>query len=194
MWVPLVVLAVLSVVGGWINVHHEIAALPILGWVPHAEWLHYWLQPVTAQADAIIIAQIGTLSPTAPMGGGEGLWAYIAFAIAVAVIGVGSARLLGRAFRPAVDTPPPTGFNKVLYNKWYVDEIYDALIVRPILTTSRALWRWVDAAIIDGAVNGIASLSRLAGWAGARLQTGQINAYAFAVVIGALILIGFAVL
>jgi NADH-quinone oxidoreductase subunit L len=194
MWIPLVALAVLSLVGGWLNVHHEVAALPVLGWVPHTDWLHSWLHPVTAPAEDIIIGQIGSLSHAAPFGGGEGLWAYVAFAIAVAVIGVGSAVLLGREYRPAVDTPPATGFAKVLYNKWYVDEFYDRVVVQPVLSTSRALWRYVDALLIDGTVNGLASLARAVGWAGSRLQTGQLNTYAFAVVVGMLILLGFVIL
>jgi NADH-quinone oxidoreductase subunit L len=194
MSVPLVALAVLSLLGGWINVNHEIGALPLLGWVPHAEWLHAWLHPVTGQAEAILMDRLGELRPTAPVGGGEGLWAFLALAISAGIVVTGSRVLLRRTPVPAVEAAPARGFTRVLANKWYVDEIYDAIIVRPIVRASSALWRFVDVRIIDGAVNGVALLSRGLGWAGARLQTGQVNTYAFAIVIGMLILLAFAVL
>jgi NADH-quinone oxidoreductase subunit L len=82
----------------------------------------------------------------------------------------------------------------VLYDKWYVDEAYDAVIVRPIVGTSRALWRFVDQGLIDGVVNGVGYAARAFGWVGSRLQTGQLNTYAFAVVAGALLLLAFVVL
>jgi NADH-quinone oxidoreductase subunit L len=82
----------------------------------------------------------------------------------------------------------------VLYNKWYVDEIYDALIVRPIMFISRVFWRVVDQGIIDGAVNATGYLSRGFGWVGSRFQTGQLNTYAFAVVLGVLLILGFVVI
>src|SRR5690606_20292768 len=72
MWVPLAVLAVLSVVGGWINVPPAVSELPILGWIPSSEWLHHWLEPVTRSADAVLAVNLGELSETSPIGGGAG--------------------------------------------------------------------------------------------------------------------------
>jgi NADH-quinone oxidoreductase subunit L len=82
----------------------------------------------------------------------------------------------------------------VLYNKWYVDEAYGAVIIQPLLGLSRALWRFVDAGLIDGVVNGLGRVSRALGWVGSRLQTGQLNTYAFAAVLGALLLLAIVVL
>ena len=67
----------------------------------------------------------------------------------------------------------------MLNRKYYVDEIYDALVVRPPIWLSRViLWRGVDQGVVDGAaVNGMAKLSRGLGWIGSRLQTGQIGVY-----------------
>ncbi|HEX7118491.1 MAG TPA: NADH-quinone oxidoreductase subunit L [Longimicrobiales bacterium] len=191
MWVPLAALAVLSVVGGWVNVPHAIAELPVLGWIPSSEWLHEWLHPITERADAILAANVPELAHAAPLGGGEAFWAIASFALAVVVILLAAKVVGGRAHRPATESPAPAGFARVLYDKWYVDEIYDAAVVRPIVGASRALWRFVDQAIIDGAVNGLGQASRALGWAGSRLQTGQLNTYAFAVAIGVLILLGF---
>src|SRR2546422_11163489 len=76
---------------------------------------------------------------------------------------------------PAQRAPAETGFARVLWKKWYGDEIYDALIVRPIMWLSReVLWKIVDVRLVDGAgVNGAAAVSRALGWVGSRLQAGE---------------------
>jgi NADH-quinone oxidoreductase subunit L len=194
MWIPLAVLALLSVVGGWINVPEAIARVPVLGWVPHAEWLHEWLHPLTEHADRLFSDHVGALAGAAPFGGSEAFWAMASFALAVAVI-AGATAWLGRQKRaPATETPPYRGFARVLYDKWYVDEIYNGLVVQPVLRISRFFWRFVDVGIIDGIVNGAGLLARGAGWIGSRLQTGNLNAYAFAIVVGVLILLGYVAL
>lgn len=79
--------------------------------------------------------------------------------------------------------------NKPLYefllNKWYVDEIYDAIFVKPAKMLGRFLWKRGDGATIDGLINGLAMgvipfFTRLAG----RAQTGYIFSYALAMVLG----------
>jgi NADH-quinone oxidoreductase subunit L len=72
-----------------------------------------------------------------------------------------------------------------IYNKWYFDEIYEFLFVRPSRAIGRFLWKWGDGATIDGGINGLAMgvipyITRLAG----RAQNGYIFTYAFAMVIG----------
>ena len=194
MTVPLIALAVLSVVGGWVNVPHAIADLPVLGWLPSSEWLHEWLHPVTAAAEGILEEHLGPLNETALPGGGEAFWAVASLVLAVGVILATARAYRGVQIRPAVESAEPTGLRGVLYRKWYVDELYDAIIVRPVVGASRALWRWVDQGLIDGVlVNGAARLSGWLGLRGAYLQTGQINAYAFAIAIGVLVLLGFVV-
>ena len=188
MWVPLAILAVLSIVGGWINVPHAIGDT-VLGIVPHSEWLHSWLHPITESADHIIEEHVGAFAHAAPVGGGEALWAAISFAIAVAVVVISALTLRRRRYLTADRAPAPRGFARVLYNKWYVDEAYDAAVVRPLLATSRGLWRFVDQGLIDGAVNGLGYAARAFGWVGSRLQTGYLNTYAFAAVLGALLLL-----
>jgi NADH-quinone oxidoreductase subunit L len=82
-----------------------------------------------------------------------------------------------------------------LLNKWYFDEIYDAVFVRPARALGRLFWRGGDGAVIDGTINGVAmgivpTFTRLAG----RAQSGYVFHYAFAMVIGlALILTWFAI-
>jgi NADH-quinone oxidoreductase subunit L len=190
MWVPLAILAVLSVVGGWINVPEPIAHMPVIGWLPSSEWLHHWLHPVTAAAEHVFEVQIaGELLHSAPFGGGEAFWAATSFLVATAVIVLTAFMLRKRRHVPAEQSPQPRGFKRVLYNKWYVDEVYDAVIVRPVIGLSRAAWRFIDKGLIDGTVNGVGYASRAFGWVGSRLQTGQLNTYAFAAVLGALLLL-----
>jgi NADH-quinone oxidoreductase subunit L len=189
MWIPLSVLAVASIVGGWINVPAAIGHTPVLGWIPHSEWLHDWLHPLIESADHLFAEHVGPLAETSAIGGGEALWAMISFAVAVAVI-VGATAWLGRQERkPATETPPYRGFARVLYNKWYVDEIYDAGVVRPLMQVSRAAWRYIDDGVIDRAVNGAGAVTRGLGWLGSRFQTGNVNVYAFAIVVGALLIL-----
>jgi NADH-quinone oxidoreductase subunit L len=194
MWVPLAILAVLSIFGGWINVPEPIAHMPVLGWLPSSEWLHHWLEPVTASADYIFAANVGELAHHAPVGGGEAFWAAVSFLFATAVIAVTAYILMRHRYVTAEEAIPPRGLARVLYNKWYVDELYDAVVIRPIYALSRGFWRFIDNGLIDGTVNGVGHASRAFGWVGSRLQTGQLNTYAFAAVLGALLLLAIVVL
>ncbi|MEO7136981.1 MAG: NADH-quinone oxidoreductase subunit L, partial [Gemmatimonadales bacterium] len=86
------------------------------------------------------------------------------------------------------EAPDDTGLARVLNRKYYVDEIYDAVLVRPLIWFSRiVLWKGVDQRVVDGAgVNGSARLSRGLGWLGSRLQTGQVGIYVVLFLVGAL--------
>ncbi len=189
MWIPLSILALLATVGGWINVPEVIGQTPVLGWLPHTEWLHEWLHPLTAEADHIFSAHVGVLAEAGPFGGSEAFWAMASFALAVAVIVLATLWLGKIERKPASETPAYRGFAKVLYDKWYVDEIYDALVVRPVISGSRALWRFVDVGILDRTVNGAGAVAAWIGRGTARLQTGNLNGYAFAIVIGVLVIL-----
>ena len=194
MWVPLAALAALSLVGGWLNVPEAIRQTPVLGWLPSGEWVHEWLHPVSARADEIIAARVGEVLHESPVGGGEAFWAMLSFALAAAVIVASTVWLRRQRVLPARQSAQPTGLARVLYHKWYVDEIYDTIVVRPVLAGSRFCWRIIDQGLIDGLVNGAGYSARAFGWVGAQLQTGQLNTYAFAAVLGVLLLLGIVIL
>jgi len=84
----------------------------------------------------------------------------------------------------------PTGLRKVLWNKWYVDEIYDAAIVQPFVAMANWFWKFFDTEVIDGIVNGAAYL--MEDWAkGIRhWQTGNVQNYAMSFLIGAMAILG----
>jgi len=172
---PLVVLGILSLVGGVLN-------LPAL--VGGTVWLEHWLEPITA-AGATLVHLPEVASSTE--------WTLIGTAVAIAIVGIVAAlRMLDlTALVPARSAPAETGLGKILNKKWYVDELYDAVIVRPIMWFSRAvLWRIVDTGIIDGAgVNGAAATSRILGWLTSRLQTGELGFYAVIFVIGVVVVL-----
>jgi NADH-quinone oxidoreductase subunit L len=79
-----------------------------------------------------------------------------------------------------------------LYNKWYFDELYDFLFVRPALRIGRALWKGGDGAIIDGlGPDGIAAVTRGLSRRSSALQTGYVYHYAFAMLIGVVLIAGW---
>jgi len=176
---PLVVLAALSLAGGALNV-------PAL--LRGREWLEHWLEPVTAVA--------ARLRPGIEVPHGTE-WALVVAAVTAAGLGIVAAVRLLRPEElvPARLAPAERGFARVLWKKWYVDEIYDFLFVRPLIWLSReVLWRTIDLGLIDGAgVNGAARLSRALGWIGSRLQTGQLGFYVVLFVGGVLAVLWTAV-
>ena len=169
---PLVVLGALSAVGGVLNLP------PFLG---SGSALERWLEPVTQPA-------AGFFRLDMPHGSTE--YFLIGAAVAIGVIGLVAGWLvtLRQPTLPADQAAPDTGFARVLYRKYYVDELYDRVIVRPLVWLSRfVLWRGVDQGIVDGAaVNGSAKLSRGLGWIGSRLQTGQVGIYVVVFLVGVL--------
>ncbi|MGA3095621.1 MAG: NADH-quinone oxidoreductase subunit L [Bryobacteraceae bacterium] len=77
------------------------------------------------------------------------------------------------------------GLYTLVYNKYYVDEIYDAAVVKPLVGGSRAvLWKGVDAGLIDGAVNGVGARAQGVGGVLKLLQSGNIRSYATWIVLG----------
>ena len=180
---PLVVLGVLSLAGGWLNLPKVITDLVPLG---PAGALEHWLEPVVGEATARVAGEGAHMAVST-----EEILIGVAVAIAVAGIAIAWTRLKPGALVPKAEAPPSTGFGRVLENKWYVDEAYDATIVKPTYAISRSvLWKGVDVGLIDTLlVNGSAALARLFGWMGSQLQSGRVGTYAWLIAIGAVLLL-----
>jgi NADH-quinone oxidoreductase subunit L len=183
MTAPLVVLGIASAFGGWLN-------LPaIFSWLGPTGILEHWLEPVVGGSSARVAGTDGHAvhSLTAEL-------ALIGTAVAVGVAGIAYAfaRLKPERLVPKAQSPDETGFARVLENKYYVDEAYDAAIVNPTVGISRnVLWKGFDAGLIDGLfVNGSAALMRGFGWVGSRLQSGAVGTYAFMLVVGVIAVLG----
>jgi NADH-quinone oxidoreductase subunit L len=178
---PLVVLGVLTVIGGWLNLP-EFAKL--LG---PAGGLDRWLEPVVGQSTALVIAGAPETSATLEYG-------LVGLAVLIAVLGITFAlvRLKPERLVPKREAAPEEGFDRVLLDKYYVDEIYDEAIVSPVVGLSRnLLWRGVDNGVIDGLfVNGSAYFARFVGWMGSQLQSGQLGTYAWVLAVGVLAVLG----
>ena len=86
------------------------------------------------------------------------------------------------------------GFYQGSLNKWYVDEVYDRLFVQPTCTAAAALWKRIDIAVIDGAVNGVGKTITWGGWILRLIQSGQTQHYALAMAMGIVIITAYLLL
>ena len=162
---PLTVLALLSVIGGWIG-------------TPWMDSFGHFLEPVlpAAHHEISMALEIGLM----------------AFATIVALAGIFLAYQLHlkKIEVPAqmlASKPWLARVHQILFRKFYVDEIYDFLFVRPLVfLADRFFFRIVDVNLIDAIVNDVASMLRSAGGAIRRFQTGDARAYAAAILIGTL--------
>ena len=172
---PLLLLALLSAVAGVLNLPEVL---------PRPERMAHWLEPVTEAAALHVPA--AHLSHSAE-------WGLLGLGAVVALLGVAGAVLWlhPEALRPAADAPPPSGVLRLLFRGYFVDALYDRLIVRPCLWLSRrVLWRGVDDGLIDGAgVNGSAWFARALGTVGSWLQTGQLATYLTVFVLGVIVVL-----
>jgi NADH-quinone oxidoreductase subunit L len=104
--------------------------------------------------------------------------------IVIAGLGIGAGFMLFRK-RPLLEMP------RVLENKYYVDEIYDTTLIRPIEAGSReGLWKIIDKGVIDGLLHSIGEAVTETGRVARYLQAGFVRGYAAIILLGALILIG----
>jgi NADH-quinone oxidoreductase subunit L len=183
MTVPLMILAGLSLVGGLVGIP-IIEGLNVFG-----DFLKEVFQPAQkflATAHAAASSGHSVAEELALMG----------VSLAIAVAGL----LLARWMYVTDPSVPDKvieeykGLHTTVYNKYWMDEIYDFLFVNSIVRISRFLWKWFDDAVIDGIVNGVATLVR--GWAGGlrRVQTGLVKDYALSILVGILAVLGYLVL
>ena len=172
---PLVVLAVLSLIGGWF-------ALPTF--FGGADYFSSFLSPVFASSataeplseaamHSLELTLAGVAVATATLGFLIAFWLYIRQP--------GKPEQLAKSLQPAY---------KTLVNKYWVDELYAAVVVKPLLWISRqVLWQGVDVGVIDGTVNGIAHGTAGVGDGVRYAQSGNTRSYAVWVVIGAIVII-----
>ena len=193
---PLVILAVLSVVGGFVGVpaamggsnHFEHFLEPVIAHVqPHGAAAH---APAVADSHgaAPAVASENSAAPVAKVEEHHDTTTELAlagFSILLGLIGIG----IGFA---VFSKNPLKPMPKLLEDKYRIDELYDAAVVHPIETISReGLWKVVDVKIIDGFVNGAAKL--FGGLSGVLryTQTGYARNYAAVILVGAIIVIGY---
>ncbi len=167
MTIPLVVLAILAIVAGFVGVPEVLGG--------HHE-LEHFLSPVFA--GSVKLAHEHHLDHSTE---------YMLMGISVAAAALAILYAVSR-FSKKPDLEDASGFGKVLENKWYVDELYDIIIVKPLRTVSSLLNSVVEKLGIDGAVNGVGRLVNYSSRQLRLLQSGQVGAYILMMVVAALIL------
>jgi NADH-quinone oxidoreductase subunit L len=172
MTVPLVILAAFAAVIGFVGVPPE-----------HGVY-HRFVGPVFASA-------AGPPAHAAPVGE---LWmAILSLAIAASGVWLATRCYIWRPGEPDRWAARFPAVYRLLLNKYYVDELYDALFVEPVRRAAIWLWRWFDDPVVDGSVNGIGVLvqasSRLLRYA----QTGYVMSYVLSFLVGVVFVLGYLV-
>jgi NADH-quinone oxidoreductase subunit L len=176
MLVPLAILAVLSIVGGWL-------AAPAFWGKP--DYFAKFLEPVFAAPGA---SEAGTA---------EAVVHALETPLAIVAVITALAGLLAAYWLYVKQPSKPDklakffgGAYQTLLHKYYVDEFYNAAVVRPLMWLStNVFWKAVDVSIIDGAVNGIAEGITVVGDGTRRTQSGNTRSYAVWVVVGAIVIV-----
>ena len=171
MTIPLMILAVLSLFGGFFNIPSLFGG---------TEKLHHFLSPSLSSLQAG--ETIATASSTEVM--------LISFSVVALLIIIFIARhvYIVKKSTPKSETEI-TGFAKVLANKYYVDEIYDFIIVKPYTLLSTTVFTWIEKNVIDLTVNTTGSLALWLGIQYRRVQNGNTGLYLFFMVAGVILML-----
>ena len=165
---PLIVLAILSIAGGFIGVPHVLGG---------HHWLNGYLTPVLAMSNSILPGlSLDHATEFMLMGVSVG---GVIIAIIYAYI-----KYIKNAHVPASESSERSGLARISYNKFYLDEIYSAIIQKPLDALSTFFYKVVDKSGIDGLVNGLGKGSVEVSKTLRLLQTGNVGFYIFAMVIG----------
>jgi NADH-quinone oxidoreductase subunit L len=191
MAIALIVLAIGSVAAGWIGIPHAIGG--------HNQ-LEAWLEPAfEAHGPGGEGAREAVAADTAPEQTAVEAHEDVEITLmlvstAVAVIGILIARWVWVKRRSIAENAARefAPIHRLLLNKYYVDEIYDAAVVQPIHAVSReGLWRGFDVKVIDGAVNGAGAIVDASATLLRRLQTGSVRTYAGSLFVGVVMILGY---
>lgn len=178
MTIPLIILAILATVGGLLNLPEAL--------VDGGHWLANYLSPIYVYSNAVS-EPIHLDHSTEYILMGISALAAITMAIVTYV------KYVKKENIPAEDHVEQGFLYKLSYNKFYIDEIYNVLFVKPLDALSRFFYKRVDKSVIDGFVNGVGSFIESSGKGIRQLQSGHVGFYIFMMVIGviAILLYGF---
>ncbi len=176
MTLPLIVLAVLSAIGGFMGAPMFVGK----------HYLGDYLAPIFTYSKQILPAAFNT----EPEHSTELM--LMGISVLVAVIGIVLAYVLyvARAQRPAEDDAQRSAPENLVYHKYYVDELYDNLIVKPVMALSTGLYKFVENGIIDPIANGVGRVTLAGGQLLRNVQTGSVETYLILMVIGIVLILG----
>jgi NADH-quinone oxidoreductase subunit L len=202
MTLVLILLAVGSIGAGYIGIPHALGG---------SNALHAWLEPVFEAPAAAGELRAGGLAAEAAGETVEGEAAseaetaeahaeealeltLMGVSSGIAVLGIGIGWFIWITRRDIADSMARSmaPVHRLLLNKYYVDEVYDASVVQPMRVIAQdGLWRGFDVRVIDGIVNGAASAVVAAAATLRQLQTGSVRAYAGSVFVGVVVILGY---
>jgi NADH-quinone oxidoreductase subunit L len=198
MALALIVLAAGSVLAGYIGIPHALGG---------HNALHAWLEPAFAvpgeeaaagealrEGDAVAGGLQASGEPEAEAGETALELTLMGVSSLIALVGIGIATFIWLKRRDIADRMARTfaPLYRLLLNKYYVDEVYDATIVEPIRVVSQeGLWRGFDVRVIDGAVNGAGAVVAASAAVLRRLQSGSVRAYAGSLFVGVVVVLGY---
>jgi NADH-quinone oxidoreductase subunit L len=191
MAIPLIVLALGSAVAGFVGVPHALGG---------ENRIERFLEPsfevhaaAAAGEPAAAVAEAQAEPAHADdQSRTEGMLMALSVGVAIAGIGIAGFFWWRRSNAAAALAQQFGGVHRLLLNKYYLDEIYDALIVQPIKRGSEgALWKGMDAGLIDGTVNGVGAAVRSTSQVLRQVQTGSVRTYAASLFLGAVMILGW---
>jgi NADH-quinone oxidoreductase subunit L len=169
MTLPLIILAILSVAGGWVGIPEFI--------MKDAHCLSDFLEPVFRSS-------LSLMHPHSISHATE----YLLVGISVSLVLVSLFLALKKFSSYKDEGMPSRGFSALLENKWYVDEVYDKIISKPLFRLSSLMNNILEIRIIDALVNGVGRLVHYGSRQLRLLQSGQVGAYVLLMTIGLLLL------
>ncbi|MHB8123253.1 MAG: NADH-quinone oxidoreductase subunit L [Desulfuromonadaceae bacterium] len=179
--IPLMVLGALALFGGYIGMPKLMGMLP--------NYFEHWLDPVFAMANEYG----GTYAHHGAHPSHAIEWGLMALSVVIALIGIGIAftMYVKNTELPGKFVATFPALHRAVYNKWYIDEIYDYLFVNPFKALGQFLWKGFDVLIIDGVVNGVANV--MMGFSGVfrYMQSGYIYNYALSMALGVVVMLGY---
>jgi NADH-quinone oxidoreductase subunit L len=179
--IPLIVLGFLAVFGGYIGMPKLLGMLP--------NYFEHWLEPVFELSTeyAKTYVHSGAHHSHALE------WGLMGLSVVIALVGISIAYTLYIASPqlPAKFTATFPRLHQAVYNKWYIDELYDALFVNPCKAFGNLLWKGFDVVIVDGVVNGVAKLVMACSAGLKGLQSGYVHNYAMGMTLGVVAIIAY---
>ena len=179
--IPLMVLGFLAVVGGYIGMPK------ILGMLPN--YFEEWLEPVFKLSEEYAATYVHHAAEH-----GHALeFGLMGLSVVIALVGISIAYTLYIASPsiPAKFTSAFPALHRAVYNKWYIDELYDFLFVNPCKALGNMLWKGFDVVVVDGIVDGVGKV--VMGLSGMikGLQSGYVHNYALSMALGAVLIVAF---
>jgi NADH-quinone oxidoreductase subunit L len=181
---PLLVLAFLSVVGGYLGIPKVIGEL--FGGIPN--YFEHFLAPVFEFSEEYVKSQGHAVAHhSAALE-----WGLMGVSVAIAVVGIFIAFVMyvQNNTLPARFTATFPALHRAVYNKWYIDELYDFLFVNPCKALGNFLWKGFDVVVIDGIVDGVATVVMAISGVLKNLQSGYVHNYAMSMALGVVVIIG----